>query len=300
MQALAAFIMQGRMQQILVAVITAILSLIKLPISSPLSYLSGATVALVTLHRGGKEGLLLVVGTLLIAGLLAIPIFGSPAITVLFLLVFWLPVWVLAAVLRRTVSWGHTLKVAAFLTLGFVLLAFVVVDDLPRLWYEWLAPNIEILKESGFINSDEHSEEILQSVANLITGFVAASVMFGVIVSLIIGRWFQAILFNPGGLKNEFHSLSIGRNFTYLVIGLMCAALLLKDVLVVALAIVAFVIFLFQGLAVIHAIVDRRKAHVAWLFVLYGVMVVAFPQFVALVSMLGIMDNWLNIRARAA
>lgn len=298
MYSFAAFIMQGRMQQVLVAVCVALLSLVKLPLSSPLSYLSAATVALVTLHRGAKEGALLVAVITITTSLVAIPLFSNASIAFVFLLVFWLPVWALAAILRATMLWGTTLQAVGVMALTFVVFVFVAVPDLPQQWYAWLAPNAQIIKDAGLFESEQHQEQILRSVANLMTGFVAASVMLGVVASLILGRWMQAILYNPGGFQQEFHQLALGRRFTFGVVVLLAAAMLLKTPVLIAAAIVAYVLFALQGLAVIHAVVTKRKLHVAWLVALYGAMIVAFPQFVALVSMLGMMDNGLDFRSR--
>ena len=97
MNFLAAYIMRGRMQAMMVASSLALLSLI-LP---PVSIVSSASVALVTLRRGANEGLFVLVCACLSAALLGFFLFGNFQFALLYGLVLWLPIWVISIVLRE-------------------------------------------------------------------------------------------------------------------------------------------------------------------------------------------------------
>jgi len=84
---LASFILRGPGQAILVAVGTAVLAMM-LP---PLSIISGAVVALVTLRSGVRAGGLVMLGSALFVALLAYLSLGNLLVGLVFLIVLWLP-----------------------------------------------------------------------------------------------------------------------------------------------------------------------------------------------------------------
>ena len=107
MKALASYVMRGRRQAGLLAVAFAVLAMI-LP---PLSNVSGAIVALVTLRRGWQEGLLVSgIAVVVVAGLAYI-VLGNPLLALVYFGAVWLPAWGLAWVLRATVSLRAALSV---------------------------------------------------------------------------------------------------------------------------------------------------------------------------------------------
>jgi len=62
--------------------------------------------------------------------------------------------------------------------------------------------------------------------------------------------------------------------------------------------IVILTLFVIQGLAVVHAIVAKRKMHVVWLVALYVVPLIFLPQLIAAIGILGLIDNWTDFRRR--
>ena len=118
MRFLASFAMRGRAQAV---VATVVLAVVSLPVP-PLSVLSSAVIALVTLRRGQVEGL--VVGGLagLVSGLLAYLAAADPLPALAFVLLLWLPVLVVALVLRITRSLPSMMYAA--LAVGLVVIGF--------------------------------------------------------------------------------------------------------------------------------------------------------------------------------
>jgi uncharacterized membrane protein len=126
MQFLAAYVLKGRMQAVLVTAVTAILALM-LP---PFSYLSGASVALVTLRHGLQAGLQLSLMSTAAVAVLLLALQMPLQLSGVFLLVLWLPVMALASSLRRSASPARTVVLA----MGFgvmVLLGFVLALEEP-------------------------------------------------------------------------------------------------------------------------------------------------------------------------
>src|SRR3569832_1949853 len=96
MRGFALYIMRGRVQAMLVAVAMAILSLV-LP---PMNFLCSAVIALVTLRRGWQEGLIIIVGAGAVMTLFTLVTPLNPIYAGIFAAAVWLPVWLLALVLR--------------------------------------------------------------------------------------------------------------------------------------------------------------------------------------------------------
>ncbi|MFO7592724.1 MAG: DUF2232 domain-containing protein [Pseudomonadota bacterium] len=297
MRSLAAYIVRGRMQAALVAVASALLLLILLPLGYPFSFISGAAVALATLRLGMRQGLLLVLWAVLAVGGLGLLWLQNPMPGAVLAVVLWLPVWAMAVSLRRTAQPRRSLLLATIYGLMAVLAFHYGTED-PVQWWNSLLQ--EALQETlaGLAESERgqllHNLEL---IAGLMTGFSAAVLTATLIGSLMLGRWWQAVLYNPGGFGEEFRRISMGKPLTLglvLLAALMSlteARLLFQDMVVVLI-----VPFTVQGLAVVHTLVKQRKAHNGWLAVLYLLLFIATGQIALLLALVGAIDNWFDFR----
>jgi hypothetical protein len=268
----------------------------------PLSYFSGAAVSLVTLRLGLAQGLQVIIGAMLVAGLLLGLVTGAPLAGFGFVLVLWLPLWLLSQVWRMTISLPVTL-----LTLGVwatVILAVIygLVADPVNWWQQHLDKGLQPMLSSAGIEADsEEGRQLIQTMSALMTGIVTASYILSLAVCLLIARWWQSMLYNPGGFRKEFHALRFGRLAGVVMLVLLVLAsvqagivtTLARDMLMVMLS-----LFLLPGLALVHYLVARRNASIGWLIVMYGLLLFALPQAGAVLTLLAFADVWLNIRAR--
>ena len=298
-KALASFIMRGRIQAIIFTVVCAGLSLLL----SPLNLLTGAGIALVTLRKGVHEGLLVTGGAAVVLAGLAVLATQNATLSMIFLVslsISVLPVMLLAWVLRSTLSLGYTLSVAAMLGIFAVLLMYVVVGDPIMWWQETMIVALEpALEQAKLSLGPAEIDQMIASIAGWMTGIVAAALITGFLTSLFIGRTWQALLYNPDGFKQEYHSLSLGNKlgiFTLLValIAMVTSGTLASmsgDILWVL-----WVVYLFVGLAIVHRVVEVKSWSIAILVALYVGLII--PQVAMLVSLLGWADTRLNFRSR--
>ncbi len=293
MRFLAAYVAKGPLQAVLVVAVSALLSLI-LP---PLGYLGGAALALVTLRMGWRQGLLLILGAVVATGLLGTVLIGNPLAGLLIGVTFWLPLWGMAVNLRRTASEVRSLLLASLFGVMAVL-AFHLGSDDPTQW--WHSVLQDALKNSiGQLSEAERTLFLqnLKLIASLMTGGVAAALSASLIGSLFLGRWWQAMLYNPGGFGEEFRVLRLGRALTagFMAVLLLFAfgvgGLLFQDIFVVLL-----VPFVVQALAAAHALVRSRGMDNGWLIALYLLLVVANGHMLLLLGFIGAMDNWFDFR----
>lgn len=298
MKVLAQFAMRGRSQAALVAATGAVLSVLPL-IGVFTGLASAAVVALATLRHGAREGALLTVLAGLGGGALAWLALGSPLPALGFWLAFWLPVWLLAVVLGWSRSLSLTVQVAASVALLALAIFHVVAGGSAGLWQEMLEPFRQTLIDAKVI--DESSiPQLMAQIANWMPSLLTVTVYLMVLMSLLIGRWWQALLYNPGGFGTEFRALRV-----HPVMGLLTIVLHLFVILsglpwaTGLLAIVATLLVL-QGLAVIHSVSVARNARPAWLAAFYMLFVIAFPLPQLVVAGLGLADLWVDLRRRIA
>lgn len=136
MQALASYIMRGRSQATLVAVAAAVFSLM-MPLAG---LISSATVALVTLRHGVREGLVIGLLAGVVSGLIAFAALGSPVPALGFAMALWLPVWSIAAVLRYSRSLGLASQLSVLIGLIILVGVHLQTSDPAVYWAELLEP----------------------------------------------------------------------------------------------------------------------------------------------------------------
>ena len=294
MLGLASFIMRGRSQAALVAAVFAILSLL-FPLTG---MLSSATLALATLRQGPVEGLLVGLFAGLASGLFAFAALGSPLPAVGFALALWLPVWALAVMLRNSGSPALTVTTAGLMGLAILIGLKVGVADPAAYWAELLEPVRKGLIEGGIL-TDAEGQALILEVARWMTGAFAATFYFQALLALFLGRWWQSLLYNPGGFGAEFRDLRLGKGLGVLGLALMAFILVKGENQWAAdLLILITPLFLLQGLALIHWLVKALQANRGWLIGLYALFLLALPHAQVLTAGLGLADIWVNVRAK--
>jgi hypothetical protein len=293
MRAIASFIMRGPVQAACIVVISAVLPL--------LSVVSGAPLALVTLRQGARAGIVVVVMATALAGLLFWVLFGALA-PLLGLLGLLLPLWLLALVLRHTLSLAATLKVSLLMAALMLLGCAVYVGDLAvwgrTLLEEVMAPFLEQAQLDNERAATTQVLDYLDYLAPITAGLLVASSLLTVLLSLLLGRWWQSLLFNPGGFRKEFQELRLGQLMALIASLIFAAAWLLKLPILTNLVLLVVVIYALQGIALLHGIVSKALLNRFWLVGFYG-LILFMPFYVlVLLCLLGFSDAWLDFRER--
>jgi hypothetical protein len=300
MKALADLIVSGRWQAVLVTFASGMLAFLFPPYSTLLVYLGAAAIVLVTLHIGVMQGLqvlALATGLVVLVYLLLGAQAVAAAVTVALL---WLPSWLISVVLRQTVDLALAMKAAAALVAAALLLVFLLAGDPTQWWFERLSTFREVLEKYGMSLQDMPAEQVLQAIARLMTGVVCVSLALGMIASLLLGRWWQSLLVNPGGLREEFSRLRLGQITGLLTLGVMITAQFTVGAVSAfsaQLAMIMLVPYLFAGLAVIHSLAARAQRGGGWLVAVY-VLLALLPQAGLLLAAGGLLDTWIDLRRR--
>lgn len=297
MNAFAAFIMRGPVHAGSVAAAGLLVGLVV----PPFAWLSSAVLALVTLRLGPAALLRAGLPALVVAALAGWIVWGHPGGVALAALAAWGPVALVAIVLHQRVRLDDAVLVACALGWIVVLGIHLAVADPAAAWREAL---LQVFPPERFAVEmqvpPEALRDIIERMAPLMTGMLAASVVFSTTTSLLLARWWQAVLYNPGGFQQEFHGLRLGRVAAG-VAAVVCAGAIVSGVaLLQALALTLVALYVFQGLAVVHGVIAARGMATGWLTGLYLLGIILPPQVMSGLTLVGIVDAWADFRRSAA
>ena len=304
MQSLAAFILRSRMTATLVVSAFAVLSLV-LP---PLGHVSGGALALVALRRGGREGLVIVVAGALVLGLFGALSQLDQRLVWSFVLVvvamLWLPVLLGSQALRGTRSLAVALTVVGTLAACVLVIEYLVLGDVAAWWRPVLKALFgPVLNQPGSPVPADEVDMLITSLALAISGLLAATLVITTMINIVIGRWLQAMLYNPGGLREEFHALRLNRRMAVIALVLLLVSTVTKGTLgqfVFNMLLMVVAMFAIHGLALMHATVALLGASRGWLVALYALMLILLPQVMIVLSAAGVADSWIDFRGRLA
>lgn len=282
MVGLAGFVMRGRFQALLVTVAGAG--------SLMFCWISAAVLALVTLRKGAGQGSWLLAWALLPAGALLYVYGDSGPLSLL------VGTFVLALVLRSTVNLPLALlacvPVGGLTGLAMVAFGGQYLEQMVAFLGEFLA-NLEQQLAQG---QDGRTLVLARPGAAQIAGMLGAGTAMSSMLCLLLGRYWQAELYNPGGFGEEFRRLWYPPAVS---LGLALGAIALAGMGLEyrSWALICLLPLTFAGLALVHARVASRGQGRWWLIGFYLAWIVLDPVKLVLIGA-AIADSWLNFRQR--
>ncbi|WP_299178285.1 hypothetical protein [uncultured Neptuniibacter sp.] len=277
MRALAELVMKGRKQAAFVAVIAALLPL--------LYWISAATVALITLRKGSRDGAGVLAWALLPSGAWAFS--GDPTpLTVI------TGTYLLAVALRETVSWAKVLMIAlpvgALAGLGLETVLDGLLGQVIEATERFLSQSVN---QSAEVSLDTERLRLLL-LGGL--GSVHTAIM---LLSLILARSWQSGLYNPGGFRQEFHQLRLPQFYTaaLIVVSLVSYQMELDFMRWLPLLLLPWI---FAGIALVHGSLAKRDLGRSWLVAFYMAVILIGPYVITLLVFAAVIDSFVNIRAR--
>ena len=296
MRFLAKYIMRGRMQAMTVASTLAFLSLLM----PPISIVSSATIALVTLRRGAYDGLYVLLCSSAAASLLGLLILGSYQFGLVYGAVLWLPIWLISTVLREGRYLSLAMEIAVILGVIGILGFYAYADNPAGIWQNILFQMVQPMLDASPETPVEDVHKTLVMFSKYMTGVVASGAVYGLLFGLFLGRWWQSALYNPGGFRSEFLALksqprvAIG---SILVVAVASISSGVVSELAWNISILLFVLFTFMGVALLHALFSGMKAG-RFLVPLLYLALFMIPHIMLIAAFAGLIDTWLNLRSR--
>ncbi len=280
MRVLAEFIMRGRMQACLVGVF-----------GSLLPFVSVSTIGLVTLRKGAAEGF--IVSLWVILPLLLSYMFSASS-------PFMAVVSGVALINMALVANAHRVTADWNFSLGIATLSGVVLVCLAALLFQAeMNDFVNELEEMLATASEQSGQTMLVLTRNGFLAFVAWVVIFNTVIGLVLSRWWQALLYNPGGFQEEFQMLRLSPKLSLVCLTIFIAGLALGGNYQLWLRL-ASIPLLIGGLAIVHYVVQHKGFGRQVLVVIYVGLILFGPVLMVLLGALGAADSVMNFRTRLA
>lgn len=277
MRGLAEYAMSGRFQAATVAVLFGLVP--------GFSLISAGIVALVVLRRGWQDGIQTLLWALLPAGLQWK--LGDPGSVMMLG-----GVMLASLALRHWRSWQAT---ALVVTVCAVLMQLSL--PLQQNYLARVGEAVKTLEASGFaIQMVVDGAVVTASGDQLLDAllkFYGVYQLLLMTISVLLGRYWQARLYNPGGFREEFHNLRFDRSVMLVLLVLIGLGLYGQPPFSDWLMMFCLIPVL-NALAVVHSLVAKWQMGTMWLFAAYLLLLIAAPAFV----LLGFADNAADIRKR--
>lgn len=301
MKSLASYAMRGQLQAMLTAAGLAAVALLFVLLTWPLIFVSAGIVVLVTLTQGARDSIQVILGaTVALTGFGLL--FGSVILGLGFAILFWLPGWLLGQVLRQSQSLARSVLTAALLGLIGVSLVYVILDNPAQWWIRYFENQLLLFQQAGVtLPNEAELRNMIPLVAGWMSGSMMAWIVLVAIIALLLGRRWQSLLYHAGAFASEFRQLRLGTVAAGAALVILVAAQLIGGLpgeWLVNMLLVIMSVFLFQGLAISHALIARARSVQAWLLTLYIVVVFTFPYGAVVLAIVGMVDNWIDIRRR--
>ena len=273
MRGLAQYAMRGNRQATLVAVLFAIIPV--------LFWISAAIMALVILRKGYQAGANVFMWSLLPAIAWWSGGDPTPALTLI-------GVAGLASVLRYSANWAYVLVASIIVALASMPILASYLQDVMAAFAE---AGVQFQAQQDL---PENVDEVL--IQSLMEGLLGAVHMAILLASVVLARWWQAALYNPGGFQTEFHQLRLPLWLTgtlaFAVFGLSSITDMTQWLFVLSIPL------LFAGLALVHGLVEQLKLGRVWLIATYLGFVMTGTVVFTLLALLATLDSLFNLRQR--
>jgi hypothetical protein len=210
----------------------------------------------------------------------------------------WLPVWFLGGMLRVNRSLGLTLTVALALGLLVIGAQYLQSQDPVVAWQELLQPFVTSLVDAQLVDP-KLSQQLLETMAGWMPGAIAAGFVVQSMAALILARWWQALLYNPGGFKQEFQQLRLPRVLAPVTLLVLVLNWFVPEVgLPTYLTVLLLAGWLIQGVSLVHALQTQLGTSVLWLVAMYAILPFFMPYVIGALALAGLTDSWFDYRAR--
>ena len=267
--------MRGRAHAISISMVAAAVPLV--------GWLSTVIVALVCLRSGIAAGSLILLWTLLPVGV-ALYFVGDPSPVIALFGTFFL-----AMLLRQTFSWEVVLVASVVLaaagSLIFELGATAILDGFVQFYINYLSQ-----VDASLVIEPDQAKKLLMS-------YFALGQAFSMVVMLMIARWCQSALYNPGGFGREFHQLRLSPSVSGSIVVGMAVCYMFGEQLGRWLPLLT-VPLVFASIGLVHWLIANRGLSKNWVGGFYGSLVLLFQIVYPFLASLALMDSWFDIRNR--
>ncbi|MDH4125092.1 MAG: hypothetical protein OEW64_11595 [Gammaproteobacteria bacterium] len=262
-----------------------------------LATVSGAILVLLVVQQDLREVLLTVALAglaLLIVGLVS---GGSPVVALIGIVTFWLPVLVLARILRITRSLTLALQASVIVALIGTGAFFALHDNPVEFWQDVIAAN-SVLQSLRLTDWQAALAMNDMQFAGVMTTLFAIGFWFGLACVILLGYWLYQQLPGKSADFGRFCELNFGYVIALLLAVSSIAGFAFNVVWIQSIAVLLFAVFWLQGAALVHWLHASGFVPVAVVIAAYVLTLVLFQYLFPALAVLGYTDAWFRYRRR--
>ena len=253
---------------------------------------SGVIMVLLVLAQGSR---LAVIEAMAAAALLVVVslLFGVSIASIVTLMAgTWVPVLLLALLLKRTRSLALTMQVTVIAAVVAMVGFYLVVTDPVAFWQPYLTAMSEFARQ----NSLELNTELLNAEVMTVSATLAFWMLY--VTGLLLGYGLSNGLPGQAGRYGWFRDLSFGRVIASIMAVASLLALVVDVTWIQNVAFVLFVVFWLQGLAIVHWMHAQQMLPVGAVAAVYVLLPFLQVLLITGLGILGYMDAWFEFRRR--
>jgi hypothetical protein len=211
--------------------------------------------------------------------------------------------WIFAVMLQKKTNWSTLIQIAALFGVLVVSIIHLVYPDITNWWtnqlqsyYEHTASIANVLN-TDIVKSHDTQLEVIQITKQYATGLMIAAILFNAILQLMIARWWQNIVFPSIALHKELHIIRLSKLASILFM-LSLVFVYLKNSVALDIMPIIYLLFTAAGLSLIHYLFNLMKTRTRWfwMWIFYLILIFTIPISMLVVSMLALIDVWLDMR----
>lgn len=211
-------------------------------------------------------------------------------------------VWLFAVLLRRYNNWSAIIEYAVLLGIVVVGLAHLLYPDIQSWWgtqlNKYLNKTAAMVSGMQDATTDEKQAQAIQFMEVYATGMIVVSVLLNVLLQVVLARWWQAVIFNPGGLRQELHQVRLSHVFGILfIVGFGLSTF--GNETVMDMMPILYVAFCAAGLSLAHSYIATMKNGWIWILLLYLIVLLwLLPFGIVIIAIMALLDVWMDFRKR--
>lgn len=253
---------------------------------------SGAILVLLVLTEGVGPA---VVKALVAAAALAatsLILGGAPTSLMVLTVATWVPALLLARTLAAVRSLTLTLQVSVIVAIAALLAFALAVPDVAAFWRPYLEMMNEIITKNGLaLNTEMLTADVMTVSAVLVLWLLYTG-------ALLLGYAMYRRLPDGADDYGRFRDLNFGRVIAFTLALLSLLAFVIDATLLENIAFIIFVMFMMQGLAIVHWLHGAGILPIFAVVAVYVLMPFLQVLLIMVLALIGYTDAWVGFRRR--
>ena len=275
------------------AIVIAFLCALLPVFNFPTGFIAAIIVGLVTLQKGAKSGLYLLTWVALpsIAELVLHRV-GPFDVLVLRCI----GVWFFASLFNRYRAWNYLLEIVACVGVILIFGLHFFIPNLQQWWMHELTVFVKQTITEAHWKFDAVTPALFATrLSPIATGLASFFFFLGLFIEVLVARYWQTTLFEPGSFGKEFRRIRVGRIAALLMCVLVALVVLKVPAAFDALPL-AMLPFFVAGLSLMHFWKNTQKFVLLLLMLMYAGLFFLPAVAISIVAIVAFVDAWFNFR----